>query len=477
MTTLVWFRQDLRIADNPALAHAAARGPVVPVYILDDSGDGGRPFGGASRWWLHHSLSALSNSLGGLVLLKGDPARLLPDLAGHTGARSVVWNHCYEPSAIARDTRLKAGLSSAGLTVTSFNASLLNEPWTVTTQDGGPFKVFTPFWRACRRLPVEPPSPAPATRLARLPKGLGARLADWHLLPTKPNWAKGFEPEWRPGESGARDRLDAFLQGGLGGYAELRDRPDRKNVSRLSPHLHFGEISPRQVFAALSLHMAADSRATRDGEKFLSELGWREFSYHLLYHFPTLPERNWRPAFDAYPWSGDRHHLATWQRGLTGYPIVDAGMRELWATGYMHNRVRMVVASFLVKHLLIPWQEGEAWFWDTLVDADLANNAASWQWVAGSGADAAPYFRIFNPVTQGTKFDAEGRYVRRWVGELSRLPDAVIHAPWEAPAAQLEAAGVRLGETYPAPIVDHKAARERALGGYEVVKSAGNALR
>ncbi len=472
MTSLVWFRQDLRTADNPALSHAAVRGSVVPVYILDESTAGGRPLGRASRWWLHHSLAALAHSLDGLVLLRGDPATHLPELARRTGASAIVWNRCYEPSAIARDTQLKAGLSAGGLTVASFNASLLNEPWTVTTQDGGPFKVFTPFWRAYRRLPVEPPMSAPRLALASLPKGLGDRLADWHLLPTKPNWAKDFEREWTPGETGARSRLDAFLGGGLAGYADLRDRPDRQNVSRLSPHLHFGEISPRQIFAALSFHMAANSSATRDGEKFLSELGWREFAYHLLYHFPTLPERNWKSAFDVYPWSNDHRHLVAWQRGLTGYPIVDAGMRELWATGYMHNRVRMIVASFLVKHLRIDWRRGEAWFWDTLADADLANNAASWQWVTGSGADAAPYFRIFNPITQGRKFDPDGAYVRRWCPELARLPAAAIHAPFEAPAEILAASSVTLGTTYPHPIVEHARARKAALAGYDAVKQA-----
>ena len=474
MTTIIWFRQDLRTADNPALSQAVAGGPVVPVFILDETQGGGRPLGGASRWWLHHSLSALSDALGGLVLLRGDPAKVLPDLARRTGATSVVWNRCYEPSAVARDTRLKAELAAGGLAVASFNASLLNEPWTVTTQDGGPFKVFTPFWRACRRLPVEPPTPAARVKLAKLPKGLGERLADWRLLPTKPNWAKGFESAWTPGEAGARHRLDGFLADGLRGYAELRDRPDRQNVSRLSPHLHFGEISPRQIFAALSMHMA-DGGLSRDGEKFLAELGWREFSYHLLFHFPTLAERNWKPAFDAYPWSSDQKHLSAWQRGRTGYPIVDPGMRELWATGYMHNRVRMIVASFLVKHLRIDWRQGETWFWDTLVDADLANNAASWQWVTGSGADAAPYFRIFNPITQGRKFDPDGIYVRRWCPELAGLPNDVIHAPFEAGPALLASAGITLGKTYPLPIVDHARAREAALAGYDAVKQAGAA--
>jgi deoxyribodipyrimidine photo-lyase len=299
------------------------------------------------------------------------------------------------------------------------------------------------------------------------------RLDDWNLRPVRPDWAKGFGPQWTPGEVGARARLDHFLDHGLMGYGELRNRPDLENVSRLSPHLHWGEISPRQIWAATHAKIAAEPALRRDGEKFLSEIGWREFAYHLLFHFPTLPERNWKPGFDAYPWREDRAQLRAWQRGQTGYPIVDAGLRELWTTGTMHNRVRMVVASFLIKHLRMDWRHGEAWFWDTLLDADAANNAASWQWVAGSGADAAPYFRIFNPISQGQKFDPDGIYVRRWCPELGRLPTAVLHAPFEAAPEILAAAGVVLGQTYPLPIVDHAEARAAALAGYEAVRDAG----
>jgi deoxyribodipyrimidine photo-lyase len=305
------------------------------------------------------------------------------------------------------------------------------------------------------------------------PPGGGDKLCDWGLLPSKPNWAKGFAAEWTPGEDGARARLEAFLKGGLEGYTELRNRPDLPNVSRLSPHLHFGEISPRQVWAMTQHFADAHAGVRRDADKFLSEVGWREFAHHLLYHFPTLPERNWKPAFDAYPWQTNAKHLAAWQRGQTGYPIVDAGLRELWATGYMHNRVRMVVASFLIKHLRIDWRQGEAWFWDTLVDADLANNAASWQWVAGSGADAAPYFRIFNPMEQGRKFDPEGVYIRRWCPELAKLPNDALFAPFEALPMVLAAAGVVLGKTYPQPLVVHAEARAAALAGYQAVKGAG----
>lgn len=474
MVSLVWFRQDLRLADNPALAAAARAGAVLPIYILDETVPKGRELGGASRWWLHHSLERLVDSLGGLVLRRGDPAAIVRDLARRTGARRIVWNRCYEPWAIRRDRALKAELKGEGIEVESFNGSLLNEPWEVETGAGGPFKVYSPFWRACLQRPVTASIRAPRIELAAV-KGLGDRLDDWNLLPAKPNWAAGWETQWAPGETGAAKRLEGFLEDGLLGYGELRNRPDLPNVSRLSPHLHFGEISPRQVWARTSFAEEADPRLAKDAAKFLSEIGWREFAYHLLYHFPEIPERNWKPAFDAYPWRTSAKDLKAWQRGMTGYPMVDAGMRELWATGWMHNRVRMIVASFLIKHLRIDWRAGEAWFWDTLLDADLANNAASWQWVAGSGADAAPYFRIFNPIEQGRKFDPKGEYVRRWCPELSRLPDDELHAPFEAPPAVLAAAGVVLGKTYPKPIVVHAEARAAALAGYEAVKAAGSA--
>ena len=472
MTTIAWFRQDLRLADNPALAHAAARGPVLPVYVLDDVTPGAKwRIGGAQRWWLHHSLAALARDLGGLLLLRGDPRELLPRLAETSRASAIAWNRCYEPFAIARDKALKADLAGRGLDVASFNGHLLNEPWEVATGGGGPYKVFTPFWRACLQRPVARPIAAPRFELA-LPKRGGATLAGLQLLPVKPDWAAGWSKLWTPGERGAAARLDAFLKSELEGYGELRNRPDLPHVSRLSPHLHWGEVSPRQVWARATFAAERDPRLAPDGQKFLSEIGWREFAHHLLFHFPTLPEQNWKPAFDAYPWRTSRADLAAWQRGGTGYPLVDAGMRELWRTGAMHNRVRMVAASFLIKHLRLDWRQGEAWFWDTLLDADLANNAAGWQWVAGSGADAAPYFRIFNPIEQGRKFDPDGGYVRRWCPELARLPDAFVHAPFQAPEDVLRAAGVVLGATYPHPIVDHAEARQAALEGYARVKAA-----
>ncbi|WP_417684347.1 cryptochrome/photolyase family protein [Roseibium sp.] len=477
MTTIVWFRQDLRLADNPALFEAAAKGPVLPVFILEDPERSGErhPMGGASNWWLHHSLKALAKSLGGLLLLRGDARVAIPALAHETGATAVHWNRCYEPHAVERDTEIKAELKQQGIEVNSYNASLLHEPWELETKSGGPFKVYSPFWRAALQEPVADPLPRPEKLvIADLPN-TGEQIDDLDLLPRSPNWAEGWEDLWQPGEEGAMKRLQDFLADGLEGYGELRNRPDLPNVSRLSPHLHFGEISPRQIRHETNSVEDAEPALKKDGAKFISEIGWREFSYHLLYHFPTLPHDNFKPSFDAYPWRASETDLRAWQRGETGYPIVDAGMRELWKTGYMHNRVRMIVASFLVKHLRLDWRHGEAWFRDTLVDADLANNSASWQWVAGSGADAAPYFRIFNPMSQGAKFDPDGAYVRQWVPELAGLDDAYIHAPFDAPDKALIKAGVTLGKTYPHPIVEHFAARDAALEGYEAVKRGGEA--
>lgn len=472
---IVWFRQDLRLADNPALARAVAEGaPVIPVYVLDDRAEAPWAPGGASRWWLHHALAALGESLRGLgtrlILRRGDPERIIPALREEAGAGTVCWNRCYEPHAIARDTRLKAALRAAGAEVASFNASLIREPWEVRAAGGAPYKVFSAHWRAMRAL-GEPDTPQPPPD--RLADGTGAIASDdldgWGLLPTRPDWAGGLRAAWRPGEAGARARLDGFLDGVLTAYAEGRDRPGEMLTSRLSPHLHFGEIGPRQVWHAV----LAASHAGGGGpgaEKFLQELAWREFSHSLLFHNPDMPEAPLRDGFARFPWRDDEAAFRAWCRGETGYPVVDAGMRELWRTGYMHNRVRMVVASFLTKHLLIHWRRGAEWFWDTLVDADLANNSASWQWVSGCGADAAPYFRIFNPVLQGERFDPDGAYVRRWVPELSGLPDKVIHRPWAASESVLRDSGVKLGATYPEPIVDHGFARNRALEAFGSIK-------
>ena len=475
--SLVWFRSDLRLGDNPALTAAVARGaPILPIFVLDDETPGRWRPGGASRWWLHHSLEALAQNLARrgapLILRRGDAHQQIRDVIAEGGAGAVFWNRRYEPSGITQDRAVKADLKAQGLEVESFGANLLHEPWTLRTKGGSPFRVFTPFWKAIlERGDPESPLPAPE-RLAAGPKLRSDSLDDWSLLPKAPDWSAGLRAAWAPGEVSGQARLRTFLDQNLLGYAEQRNLPDRAQTSRLSPHLHWGEISPRQVWQWTRdfVRDRADSRTEADAMAFLRELGWREFSTHLLYHWPTLPERAWRPAFEAIAWSEDETAYEAWCRGRTGFPIVDAGMRELWTTGWMHNRVRMVAASFLIKDLLISWQQGEAWFWDTLVDADLANNAASWQWVAGSGADAAPYFRVFNPVLQGEKFDPEGHYVRRWLPELAALPDRFIHRPWEAPSALLAEAGVSLGTTYPHPLVDHGAARKRSLAAYEQIK-------
>ncbi len=456
---IVWLRQDLRVADNPALHAAAATGrPVVPLFILDSPGAWGP--GGASIWWLEGSLRALAQDLekrgAALVLRRGNAAEVLDGVIAATGATAVYWNRCYEPAAIARDQEIKAGLRERGMEVESFAAAVLFEPWTLKTKTGGPYRVFTPFHNATRAITPRRPLPAPR-RLSGMPIA-GEDLSSWNLRPTKPDWAGGLREMWTPGETAARARLVSFLDDVAADYHRARDVPGVEGTSRLSPHLHFGEISPHQIWA-----IASALEPTAGIAAFQRELIWREFSTHLLYHFPHMPKKPLRSAFARFPWRRDVRALKAWQQGLTGYPIVDAGMRELWHTGWMHNRVRMIVASFLVKHLLLRWQDGAAWFWDTLVDADLANNAASWQWVAGCGMDAAPYFRIFNPMLQGAKFDAEGVYVRRWVPELGALPDAYLHAPWDAPDSVLAAARVQLGKTYPRPIVDHAAARVRAL--------------
>ncbi|HEV7258421.1 MAG TPA: deoxyribodipyrimidine photo-lyase [Bosea sp. (in: a-proteobacteria)] len=481
-SSLHWFRDDLRLADNPALTASVAHGSTLCLYILDEGG-ARRPLGGASRWWLSRSLEALAAALsargGELVLMRGDPAMILPEVVAATGIDFVTWSRRYDAESIELDSRLKTIITTTGAKVASFNAALLNEPWQVTTKTGDPMKVFTPYWRAARSK-GEPPAPIPAPgRIAALAlapavAAMAVSLAELALEPSKPDWAGGLRQAWAPGEAAAAERLGEFLSGPLDGYGEGRDRPDRASTSRLSPHLRFGEISPRQIWHATRSAMESGeaSAGSSDAEKFLSEVGWREFSYHLLFHNPGLATRNYNPRFDAFPWRRDEAALKAWQRGLTGYPIVDAGMRQLWTTGWMHNRVRMIAASFLIKHLLIDWRLGEAWFWDTLVDADPANNPASWQWVAGSGADASPYYRIFNPVTQGLKFDPKGAYVREWVPELAGLDDALIHEPWRADSQALAKAGIALGETYPNPVVELDFGRRRALDALAATRSA-----
>lgn len=466
-TVIFWFRQDLRLEDNPALARAAREGCVLPVYILDEETAGDHRTGEAGKWWLHHALTNLNERLDGrLRLYRGCAAQFIPQIAALHGADRVYWNRCYEPWRITRDTAIKTDLTDAGIKVESDNGSLLWEPWEVLKKDGTPYRVFTPFFRHGCLGSAPPRAPLPVPKDLDLAIGedpLSVTLDELDLLP-KIRWDKSLEQHWTIGAEGALQQLNAFLSDGLGNYKEGRNFPARQNVSRLSPHLHWGGISPNQVW-----HAAASLPDSADLDHFKSELGWREFSYSLLYHFPDLPTANLQSKFDRFPWRSDPDLLRAWQRGQTGIPIVDAGMRELWQTGYMHNRVRMIVGSFLVKNLLLHWHDGAHWFWDCLVDADLASNSASWQWIAGCGADAAPFFRIFNPVLQGRKFDPQGHYARRFVPELADLPDAHLFSPWDAPADALAAAGIRLGETYPHPIVDLKRSREEALAAYRQV--------
>ncbi|PWG61278.1 cryptochrome/photolyase family protein [Spiribacter halobius] len=478
---IVWFRRDLRLADNPALqAACAGNRPIVPVYVHAPEELGAWAPGAASDWWLHQSLAALAGELRelglDLVLRRGPSLQALTRLIRETGADAVHWNRLYEPAIIARDREIKAELRRAGLEVHSHNAALLHEPWTVQTGTGGDYRAFTPFWKACRRR-EEPPAPAPApTQLAAPAGGLpeGEPLDAMGLLPAI-RWDRKLEGHWQPGSAGAEARLAAFLDDGLASYDEGRDLPAQPATSRLSPHLHFGEIGPRQVWHAVQRRLARDGAGslTAGAEAFLAEVGWREFAYHVLFHHPGFPDEPLNPRFSRFPWREDDGRLRhAWERGETGLPMVDAGMRELWATGWMHNRVRMVTGSLLVKNLRLPWQQGERWFWDTLVDADLASNSLGWQWVAGSGADAAPYFRVFNPVRQGERFDPDGEYVARWIPELAGLPAQHRHAPWQAPASALRAAGLRLDEHYPRPVVDLKRSREEALEAFQLIKQA-----
>lgn len=467
--SIVWFRQDLRLSDNPALCEGVERGSILPIYILDDENAGRDAMGGASRVWLYHALDALNKSLDGhLHVYKGDARAIIQKLAEDCSVDNVFWNRCYEPWRIKRDKGIKQDLCDMYINVESFNGSLLWEPWTINKDDGTPYKVFTPFYRkGC--LNAQPPR-----RPLHKPKKIhyfndkihSVNLSDLNLLPT-PRWDKDVTDHWDISEQGAFDRLQDFIDEGLDDYKEGRNMPAKPNVSRLSPYLHFGLISPNSIW-----HTVTSIGDNKNIDHYCSELGWREFSYNLLYNNPDLSTKNLQSKFDAFPWKTDAKALKAWQQGQTGIPMVDAGMRELWQTGYLHNRVRMIVGSYLVKNLRIDWREGERWFWDCLFDADHANNSAGWQWIAGCGADAAPYFRIFNPVTQGTKFDPDGEYVRHYIPELKNMPDKYLFSPWEAPEDVLENAGVSLDDTYPRPIVDLKQSREDALEAFQSLKES-----
>lgn len=459
------FRRDLRLSDNPALIAAAKTGPVLPVYLHDEEEAENWATGSASKFWLHHSLHALDKSLDGHLVIATDLQKLIKE----TKATHIFWNRRYEPFLDAKDKQLQEKLEDDGVIVETFQANLLWEPDTIVKQDGTPYKVFTPFYRKGCLKADEPRAPHRKPSDLKFKRAESLSINDLNLLPKKPRWDKKMEPYWQPGEDGAHKLLQKFLRKGFKDYKDGRNFPDREVLSRLSPHTHFGEISPNQIWHAA--HRAGLEHGNeKDLDTFLSELGWREFSYYLLHHFPELPDKPWTKKFAKMKWSSSQKNLTAWQKGMTGYPIVDAGMRELWETGYMHNRIRMVTASFLIKHLGINWVIGEEWFWDCLVDCDLAVNAFNWQWVAGCGADASPFFRVFNPVLQGEKFDGNGNYVRRWVPEIAALPDKYLHQPWTAPHDVLRKAKVELGTTYPHPLVEHSEARERALENYKQLK-------
>jgi len=475
-TAIIWFRRDLRLSDNPALLAAVERADfVIPLYIHQSRLDQPWSIGSASRWWLHQSLRALDSSIrsvgSGLVIRQGEPLEILREIAATHGVQSVYWNRLYDPDEVARDTHIKKAFKDGGLAVETFNSALLYEPWEISRSGGEPYRVFTPFWKAMQALGLKrAPEPAPAT-MSPLPDGVRSDSIDsLELLPRIP-WDQGFYESWSVGEAAAYARLSEFRNTALAHYKTGRDFPGHVGTSRLSPHLHFGEISPRQVVNLL-LH-DLDFGCGTDCLSYLREIAWREFAVHLLFHFPHTIDSPMDARFKGLPWRKDyENDLKQWQRGLTGFPIIDAGMRELWHTGWMHNRVRMIAASLLTKNLLIPWHEGARWFWDTLVDADLASNTMGWQWTAGCGADAAPYFRIFNPILQGERFDPQGEYIRRWVPELSALSSRFIHKPWEASESLLADSDVKLEKDYPRPMIDLKESRERALTAFGVIKSS-----
>ncbi len=464
---LLWFRQDLRLQDNAALEAALRwQGPIIPVYIWSPEDEGEWAPGEAQQWWLYQALPDLDRSLqkygSRLILRSGEAERAIPKLVEETGAGAVYWNRRYEPLVTDRDSRIKQDLLERGVKAKSFNSSLLFEPWMVSTGQGKPYQVFTPFWKNVTRGVVAGVVEVELDLLAEQapevwPSSLSVDALS--LLPDIP-WYKGIAEAWTPGEGEAQRLLAHFLQAGGVHYKDQRDIPGKAGTSKLSPYLHFGHIGPRQIWAAT---VEAGIDQTVGGKVFLKEVGWREFAYHVMFHFPYTIHEPLRSEYKEFPWKAEDAVLKAWQSGKTGYPLVDAGMRQLWKEGWMHNRVRMVVASLLVKHLLHDWKAGAEWFWDTLVDADLASNSLGWQWAGGCGADAAPYFRIFNPVTQGMKFDPDGTYIRSYVPELAKLDVPYIHEPWVAPDTVLRAAGIRLGDDYPLPIVEQKAGRQRAL--------------
>lgn len=458
---IVWFRHDLRLSDHPAL-HAAADSPVIPVYIHSPEEEGNWPPGGASKVYLHYALLALKKELPSLVIRQGKAKEVLAELIRTSGAKAVYWGRRYERAAIERDSAVKSFLKEQNIEARSFNHALLIEPWEVQSKTGTPYLVFTPYYkRVLEILPEIKPLPIP--EIIPFKQSLHSlEVEDLKLLPEKP-WGEKVIKHWKVGEKSSLQHLKSFLKNHATAYQAKRDFPaDEEATSHLSTALHFGEISPRTIWSL------GDSKDA----PFFRQLIWREFAYHMLYHHPDTDLKPLRPEFAQFPWKKDAAALKAWKQGVTGYPIVDAGMRELWETGYMHNRLRMIVASFLVKDLLIPWQEGAKHFWDTLVDADLANNSFGWQWSAGCGADAAPYFRIFNPTLQSEKFDPEGVYIRKWVPELAGLPTKYLHEPSKAPPLVLRSSGIVLGKDYPYPIVDHAEAKTKALEAFGQLKES-----
>ena len=472
--SIFWFRQDLRLIDNPGLLAASKAGMVFPIYILDDEKSYEWSNGAVSNLWLHHSLSALNDALGGnLRFFKGNPKAILIDLLKQLKVKKVFWNRMYDKKSITRDTEIKTELISLDHEVKSFNASLLWEPWKIVKEDKTPYKVFTPFYRKGCLNATKPrlPSKAPKLKFPLKDTFCGIKkLNSLNLLEGKA-WESKITKHWKIGEKAALEQLSRFIEEGLNGYKDDRNFPTKKNVSCLSPHIHFGEISINKIWYDVEDKFRDKSYQVRDIDHFLSELGWREFSHSLLFYNPDLPMKNLQSRFDSFPWSKNDKFLSAWKTGKTGYPIVDAGMRQLYETGYMHNRLRMIVGSFLVKNLLIDWREGQKWFWECLVDADLANNSAGWQWIAGCGADAAPYFRIFNPVTQALKFDPEGQFIRRFIPEIARLPNNYICIPFDAPTNILADANIVLGKDYPMPIVDLSESRVIALEAFSKTKT------
>jgi len=464
---IFWFRKDLRISDNEGLLEASLDGrQVMPIYIMDDQSADGFELGEAGRCWLHHSLCSLNKSLrGNLNCYMGDTIDILTKVITQHNIKAVYWNDCYEPWAIKLDKKVKALLDNKNIDYKTFRSNLLWEPSEILKPDNSPYRIYSHFYNKCCLIQPKKPLAEPKS-LELMKDSEGDVSVDrLNLIPDK-EWHKKILKFWQIGEQAAQKKLFDFVDHGLRGYKKNRDYPAKGATSKLSMHLSFGEISPNQIWYEAR---SVQSTLPEDSEIFFKELAWREFCYYLLYHFPDLPTENFQSKFDGFPWQNDEKLLDAWKRGKTGYPIVDAGMRELWQTGYMHNRVRMIVGSFLVKNLFIHWRFGERWFWDCLLDADLANNSGNWQWVAGTGADAAPYFRIFNPILQGEKFDPDGEYTCRFVPELKELPKKYLFKPWDAPEEVLNKAGVKLGNNYPLPIIDFATTRARALKAFKLL--------